>query len=212
MNIKKQFKTIKDNWLIAALLFVLILIPLFSGTSLNAVTKSFTEQSYGMAESAVARDSYLGGVYYDNGFAPEIEERKITKNAYLTSEVERGEFKEAETQLKSLIEASDSFLLNENVNRYGAGLESYYQGSYQIKVETSKYNLAIDYASNAIDNVLDISKDGFVSNEVEQNYDWVFYVVGLLVAVIIVIFVVKKFKTKEKKDEKSYSLGADFNE
>ena len=57
--------------------------------------------------------------------------------------VKRGSFKNAEKRVKSIITASNSFLLNENVNRYGTGLSSYYRGSYQIKVEANKYDSVI---------------------------------------------------------------------
>ena len=42
------------------------------------------------------------------------------------------------------MEGTDAILLNENSNKYGKTKNSYYSGSYQIKVPTSKYSLALD--------------------------------------------------------------------
>ena len=54
-------------------------------------------------------------------------------------EVKRGEFKETEEELRSLVKFSDSFILNQNVNKYG---ESYH-GSYTIKVNNEKYEFFV---------------------------------------------------------------------
>ena len=98
-----------------------------------------------MAESAAA-PSYGRGIapiYYDEGFAPEVQDRKITKTASLSTEVERGTFNSAQSRLKAVITSSDSYLLNENVNKYDQGRKSYYSGSYQIKIDSSKYDSVV---------------------------------------------------------------------
>ncbi|HLC99015.1 MAG TPA: DUF4349 domain-containing protein, partial [Candidatus Nanoarchaeia archaeon] len=41
------------------------------------------------------------------------------------------------------ITSSDSYLLNENVNKYDQGRKSYYSGSYQIKIDSSKYDSVV---------------------------------------------------------------------
>ena len=146
MTLKSQWKTIKENWIIAVILAVIVLVPLFSGSS--GVTSFAKTSGYGIpmmesAEMAVARD--YGGVYYENNdFAPEIESRKITKTSSISTEVKRGEFHNTEIKIRAIVEGTDSILLNENSYKNGKNKASYYSGNYQIKVPTSKYALAID--------------------------------------------------------------------
>lgn len=153
MALKDQWNTIKNNWLIAAAFAVLILIVLFSGNNVSYAAESYSRslgwapEPVSYAETAVAKGG--SGIYiYDEGFAPEVKDRKITKTASLSNEIKRGHFKEAESQLKSIITAADSFLLNENAGRYGEGLSSYYVGSYQIKVDSNKYDAVISQLKN----------------------------------------------------------------
>src|SRR3989344_2468845 len=73
-------------------------------------------------------------------FAPEVSERKITKTASMTNEVRQGAFRDAEAKLKSIVSSSNSYLLNENVNKYETGWKNYYNGYYTIKVDTKKYS------------------------------------------------------------------------
>ncbi|MBT4936180.1 DUF4349 domain-containing protein [Candidatus Woesearchaeota archaeon] len=145
MGMKEQLKKVKENWLLAVVLLIIVAIPLFSGSTSIGFSKSF--DSMGMMiepEMMVASESFRGGgVYYGDDFAPEIEERKITKNAYLNSEVNRGEFYDSQTKLKSFVSATNSFITNENVQKYGEDRKSYYSGTYQIKVETKKYDALI---------------------------------------------------------------------
>ena len=140
MTFKQQWNTIKQNWILVLVFLLFFLLPFFSGT-----TSSFAKSgSFGMLESAemmVTSDSM--GRYYGSDFAPEVEDRKITKSAYLSSEVERGTFKTSAEKLKSIIKLSEGYLLNENVNKYGTDKKSYYSGSYQIKVETAKYDSVV---------------------------------------------------------------------
>jgi hypothetical protein len=96
-------------------------------------------------------------------FAPEVEERIITKTASLSTEIERGDFHESEAKLKAIIESSDSFILNQNVNKHGTKKNSYFSGSYQIKVEVSKYDSIVSQlkeigeVQSFNENVLDIT-------------------------------------------------------
>lgn len=145
MTIKEQFQKIKENWLIVLLLTIVLV--LFMGLPVTETLQQgvFQTTGYGRdyAESAVAGKMGIGmpSPIYDSGFAPEVADRKITKNAYLTSEVERGTFKDAESKLKGIVKTADAFLLNENAQKYeyGDGRRSYYSGTYTIKVEEGKY-------------------------------------------------------------------------
>ncbi len=149
MTIKEQFQRIKENWLIALLLAVVLI--LFMGlpateTLQQGVFQGGIAYDKGYASEA-AVDSRIGimpPVYYD-GFAPEVQDRKITKTASLATEVERGRFQEAESKLKGIIKTADAFLLNENAQKYdyGDGRRSYYSGTYTIKVEEGKYEALV---------------------------------------------------------------------
>ncbi len=88
-----------------------------------------------MAESA--------RIIVDEGFAPGVQERKITKTASMALEVERGEYQNAEARLKSIVTSSDSILLDENVWKHGTKRKQYRSGQYTIQVQTSKYDAVV---------------------------------------------------------------------
>ena len=138
---KEQFKKLKDNWLIIVLVLVLFVFMSSLGNVSNLVQTSKMMDIGMISESAFFRG---GGVFYpETDFAPEVEERKIIKTTSMSNEVERGEFKDSEAKLKNIITSSDSFILSENVNKYGTKRKAYYSGSYQIKVEEGKYESVI---------------------------------------------------------------------
>ena len=155
MTLKKQLRTIKENWLITALLVLLVIML----TNTNIVSRTMYStigsavDGYAYAEEAAY---YKGGMaadmgmvtrsYYPNygdDFAPEVENRKITKNAQISVETRRGKYVEAEINLKSLVNTADGFILNENVYEQGKGWSSYMQGSYSLKVPIDKYDFVL---------------------------------------------------------------------
>jgi hypothetical protein len=141
MTFKDQLNTVKENWIIAVIVLVILFVPLLSSGG-GSFSKGIIGTSDMMVESAMMA---RGGEYYsDDSFAPEIEERKITKSASLSTEVERGEFKKEEFSLKGLIVSVNGILTNENVNTYGEGRSAYYHGSYTVKVPTSVYTEFIE--------------------------------------------------------------------
>jgi len=142
MTIKDQFSKIKDNWLIIAVVIILMLFVTSGGISRTYVGNSFSKarNTMDVAESI----GFAGNMpMMDEDFAPEIEERKKTKTAYLSSNTKRGQFKSAEQQLRNAVSASDSYFLNENVNKHGTDRRSYFSGSFTIKVDTKKYDAFI---------------------------------------------------------------------
>lgn len=145
MALKDQWNTIKDNWLIAAAVVIILLVVLMSGNQVSDWSGSslMAKSAYNGGTAAPAAMESSRYMPYDEGFAPEVEDRKITKTASLSNEIKRGLFKEAESQLKSIITATDSFLLNENVGRYGEGIDSYFSGSYQVKIDSNKYDAVV---------------------------------------------------------------------
>lgn len=145
MAIQEQIAKIKDNWLLLVILLVIIGFFMFGG-SFSSMTGSINEMAradFAMTESVAY--SKAGGYMPapEQDFAPDVEERKITKTTSMSTEVERGTFESAESRLKSIVKSSDSFILNENVNRKGQGRKSYLTGYYSIKVETDKYDSVI---------------------------------------------------------------------
>ena len=145
MAIKDQLLKIKENWLLVAAVLIILFISTFGGGT-------FAAKSVGGFREVAVYDSMRApealSIGYDRippsgDFAPEVEERKITKTASLSTEVERGTFGDAETKLKAIVAATDSFILNENVNKQGFGKHAYYSGFYQIKVEGTKYDAVI---------------------------------------------------------------------
>lgn len=150
MTISEQLSKLKENWLLIVLVLVVILI--FSGGGSNYVSDLASNTLGGVyMERAVAPSA--AGDYetakssmmpiYDEGFAPEVTQRKITKNSYMSSEVERGMFPDAEARLKAIIVSSEALLLSENSDRYGEGGKGHFVGSYNIKVDTKKYDAVI---------------------------------------------------------------------
>ena len=141
MGIKEQFSKLKDNWLIIAL--VLVVLFFMSGGNLVSNIAGSTYKASTSLSRMAAVDSMgyaMEEAYYPTpsaggDFAPEVEERKITKTSSMSTE--------AESKLKSIISSSDSYLLNENANKYGTDRRSYYSGSYQIKVDSTKYDAVV---------------------------------------------------------------------
>jgi len=142
MALKEQFAKIKENWLL--LLLVLVIFVFLQAGSISRLTGGFSPTSYSNNKMMVAESQPGRG--YDalppsyGDFAPGVQDRKITKTSSISSEVKSGSFDEAESRLKSIIKSSGSYLLNENVNKYDSGWKSYRSGSYQVKVDTKKYD------------------------------------------------------------------------
>ncbi len=160
MALKDQWKKIKDNWLIIVVL-VLVVGFFYLGEDISYMmdTPSYSgdySNGYGgsagiMAESAsyasmpsrmIKSDYYLPSPI-DDGFAPEAEDRRVTKTATLSTEIGRGKFEETGSKIKSILSASNSYLLNENIGKYDVGETAYYHGNYAFKVEVQKYEAVI---------------------------------------------------------------------
>jgi len=146
MGIKEQLIKLKENWLIAVIIVVLFLLFTGIGSLSSSVGRySSFEKSYASTSSEMAQSDYRGGgvSISSSSFAPEVQNRLITKTASLSTEVEKGDFKDAESKLKSIVSASNSYMLNQNVNAYNNGKRAYSVGSYQIKVDATKYDAVI---------------------------------------------------------------------
>src|SRR3989344_2174909 len=135
MALKNQFQKLKENWLLLALVVVVLVV--FSG--LNP-TQTFTNK-IAMDESVdlTASRSSSFVPYYDN-FAPEAAQRFITKTSSLSTEIKRNTFQETDSKVKDLTKGFNAIIINENQNKNGEGKTSYLSSSYTMKVETSKYD------------------------------------------------------------------------
>ncbi|MBI5393511.1 DUF4349 domain-containing protein [Candidatus Woesearchaeota archaeon] len=157
MAIMVQLNKIKENWLI--LVIVVVLLGAIFFIQPTSISKTFsmgagygnyggTYESAAMATSVnmmynSANAGYYPGQAINDNFAPEEQNRKITKTVSMNTEVEQNTFKKNEAKLKAVIITTNSYLLNENVNKQDIDKYSYYYGSYQIKVEASKYSAII---------------------------------------------------------------------
>ena len=142
MTLKEQLNKLKENWLLIVL--VLVVIAFLNVGNIPLLTRDMAVQTMTAAELQYSKAGYgilPSPIYQD--FAPDVTERKITKSSSLTTEVETGKFKDAESKLKSIVKLSGAYLLNENVNKYYSGRKGYYTGNYQIKVDSRKYNDAV---------------------------------------------------------------------
>lgn len=146
MAIKDQLIKIKENWLL-----IIIVLAVFAflnsggignirSLSSTAIGTSFEKMS--ASDTAYSRGGYgiIPPIPSYGDFAPDVADRKVTKSSSISIETETGGFADAESKLKSVVRSTSSYLLNENVNRYDSGWKSYYSGSYQIKVDSKKYN------------------------------------------------------------------------
>ena len=144
MAIKEQLTKLKENWLLIALVLVLLIFVSGGGNviqgSLGGFSSKMAYSDNMMLESASYRGGYVGS---SGDFAPEVEERQVIKTTSMSSEIERGEFGDVELKLKGIVSASDSYILNENVNQNGKGLSAYMRGYYTIKVDVSKYDSVV---------------------------------------------------------------------
>lgn len=139
MTLKDQWLVVKKNWLLALLLILLVVVPWVSRPLQQGLIPEFaTTGSAPLMEKGLARDMII----YDPSFAPEVLERKVTTDAYLTSEVERDTFPEQLQRVKAIVTTTDSIVVSENVQRYGQDYP-YYVGYFQIEVESSKYDAVL---------------------------------------------------------------------
>lgn len=163
MTLKDQWKKMKENWLIILVLVVVVgFFYIGDDLSYRISSPDYSESyapSYGeplgvAAESVnyatprtMKSSTYIPSV--QDGFAPEVEERKVTKTTSLATKIERGTFQQAEQQLKGILynelpsRYAAPVLLSENVQKYGEDTEAYFSGSYILKVDARAHDTVI---------------------------------------------------------------------
>lgn len=173
MGIKEQLIKLKDNWLLIAIVVVVFIFVsgMFSGSGLTRGLGGYSQElapAGGEAFSKMAYDSSYAEEYPspDEGFAPEETVRKVVKTSSMSTEVGRGSFYESENKLLGIVKSSGSYLLNQNVNKYGTDRKSYYIGSYQIKVDVKNYDSVVAHLKE-IGEVQSFSEN---SEDVTESY------------------------------------------
>jgi len=168
MSIKDQLNKLKDNWFLLIIIvlafgFFTLSSPISSIQSnmIDGMDMAFEESAIGLAAS-----KSMIGRPPTSSFAPEVENRKITRTSRVSTEVDHGSFDSQELKLKSAIKSTNSLLLNENVNKISGQRSSYKRGSYTIKVELSKYDKFV----SLIKNIGEIQSFSENANDVTDNY------------------------------------------
>ncbi|MGV8171142.1 MAG: hypothetical protein ACP5OA_00440, partial [Candidatus Woesearchaeota archaeon] len=109
MAIKDQWKTIKNNWLIVAVILAIFIFMNIGGfgnvsySTKNSISQNFGEASYDSDGYAGSRSPLPSS---GTNFAPEVTARKITRSASLSTEVENGQFDSAQQSLKNILSSS----------------------------------------------------------------------------------------------------------
>lgn len=141
MSLSDQLKKLKENWLLVALVLVVIF---FSALSPLSRVGSFdggydvSERGYGpsfASQKIVASPSYYP---QEESFAPEVRERKVTTTVSLITEIQRGDFAEATQEVKKLVAENKGLILSQDENKYGEGRRTSRSARYTLKVPVEK--------------------------------------------------------------------------
>ncbi|MFH1649359.1 MAG: DUF4349 domain-containing protein [Candidatus Woesearchaeota archaeon] len=146
MGFKNQLKKVGDNWLLVVLVVIILLVLNGGGSSLYALGSRSVALGGGMTQES-SMDYATKGAYYpqpSSDFAPDVTDRQITYTSSLGVDVKRSTFADAANKVHDITKSTDSFILNENVNKYGQGATTYQAGYYQIKVDVKKYDSVLN--------------------------------------------------------------------
>lgn len=142
---KEQVGILKKNWLfLLIILLIVLLVPNLSGIYSN-VAQGYPITGTESKIFAVAED-YSGstGIPFDEGIAPDVDERVKTISAYLESEVRRGDFDDSVAVMKGFVDESKSILINENIYAVGEGLSKVKIGNFYIRVPSDSYEEVVE--------------------------------------------------------------------
>lgn len=151
MSFKEQLEKIKDNWFLILLVFVVIIIFLFSttigrGLSSRSYAQSAAYESLGYEYSDIAssyNSAYYPGAPGTSTFAPEEIYRQVIKNASMGIEIKTGKFEETDAEVKEIVNSKGGFILKENINTNIANIKYIYNGTYTIKVKATEFDSTI---------------------------------------------------------------------
>lgn len=145
MTIKEQLGKLKENWLLIAIVIVILVVMSGLGNIGNVGTQIASSIAPGATDSfkGVGVSSSIAYPGPSNNFAPNVQDRLITKNSYMSSQVENGMFADADSRVKSIVRASSGYMLSDNANKYDSGWKAYSVGYYNIKVDAKKYDSVV---------------------------------------------------------------------
>lgn len=143
ITLANQIDKLKENWLIVVLVILVLLVG--SGANLFNPFTTIVQSSKSFAGDGAVMEAAVRSFAPSplGDFAPEIEERQITKTTIMASEIDRGEFNDAETKVLDIVKSSESILLNHNAGKRGKDKQSYSVGIFTIKVDTDRYDSVI---------------------------------------------------------------------
>ena len=149
MSFKNQLNKLKENWLIMFLV-ILAIGFIFAGSILVNVNGGSRNAGYGAYQmDSLSNDykmasDYMPNSTYNNDFAPDVTERKVTKNATLSLEIPYKHFTEINSKVIDIVNSTDSYLITNNVYTTKIkNIKEVYSGSYSIKVESSKLDYVL---------------------------------------------------------------------
>ena len=148
-NLEQKTWLQKYWWtLLIAGIIIIVAVPLLFMGIISPVSMSKT-QGLNYGEAAYDSVSSAGGYgsmprLSTQDFAPEVEERQLIKTSSASLEIERGQFYEAQDKVKNILTASGAFILSENFRSIGEGSYTYKTNTFQLKIETSKYDAVVE--------------------------------------------------------------------
>lgn len=128
----KNWKNYLIGVLAAFVLLPLLGVILGGGMYSGGVSNMMVKSSY----DSINYEQSIGRSYSDNGFSPEVEERKVIKNANLQLEAE--DFDKSKAQVQNSITAHEVIVLSENEYRYN---EDYRNINYKFKVNSASLEI-----------------------------------------------------------------------
>ncbi|MFT4310832.1 MAG: DUF4349 domain-containing protein [Candidatus Woesearchaeota archaeon] len=141
MSLQKQWQTIKENWIIVVL-GILLLVVLSGGNAFNIFSN--TSSSLQAIDSMYMESTGFAparGMMYDSGFAPEVQERVLTKQAQIRTQVEHGDFDEAYTAIDTIIQ--DYIVTSQTVYTQGEDWRATRHAVMSVRVPTTQYDTLI---------------------------------------------------------------------
>jgi hypothetical protein len=135
---------LQKYWWIFLVVIVIILATGYFGVLSPGSMMSSSNKALGSYEASYydSRGSVSGSLYptSNQDFAPEVQERQLIKTSSISMETKRGEFDRVQSNVNNLVKASGAYVLSDNFQVLGSGSQTYKTNTYQIKIETSKYD------------------------------------------------------------------------
>jgi hypothetical protein len=152
----KFIKKLKENWLNYTILFLLVVM--IFGSSVGNVSSSLSSKSLSMDR---AGGYYANEMYYDSGFVPEAQDRKITKNGNLNLESDK--YNLAKENILRVSDIYNVILLknNEYVNN-----DNYKRLTLSGKIDSNK----LESYLNEIKSFGKVEFFNVYSNDVTESY------------------------------------------